>query len=353
MANIEFQLAPHYIASCGITIKHGSGDLAGNFSQVCNDIHNWFCKNPQRPIEECCTYTLTNESTGSHKETYLISSKKDQYGNYFFIFWNRSEKNGTTIFGINQQAKTGTVTNKSNFGQNNLPKDHIPGFATYYWAIPSKNIIVNFIPQGSKTCRGGFYEWMHAFIAKYSTICEISSDGKEILGYKIDGKVLTHHKDKELIPRFTSRPVHTSPRVKLLIENRTSIKSIIRHTKLKYVVKSDQDVFFGLLGAGSYRTDNIVLKFEAAVQPTEDELMDMIEKCTNGDLVDKVGFTFPSGLLGLKKKEWLDDNCLRSRYSENMSWVQPGALLEPNSLISAIHSRQNAYFAELDSAIIK
>lgn len=349
MATIDFQLAPHRITACGIGLKGAKHTAAGNITKICNDIHTWFEKKPNRPIEECCTYVLDDRWNAAYLETYLVSSQKDDNGNFFFIFWNRSEKSGSSIYGINQSATSQNITKKENFGKRNLPKNHIQGFATYFWIIPSKDLLVNFIPESSKTCRGGFDEWVLGFIGKYSSYSKHS--GNEFIGYDVNGSTIKEIDGKALWPRFSTRVLHSAPRITLLKENRTSIKSIVRHTKLRHVIQDERDMFFRMLGSSFYKTEDIVLKYEAAVQPTEEELNDMIDKCINDELIDKIGFTFPSGIPGLKTKEWLDKNFMRARYSENIAWIEAGAMIKPSSFKSAVLRKRDEFFEELKKTI--
>ena len=340
-ASIRF----HKVKHCGIYRERARTPEMGSFTEVINNIFNW-SNSDQRLIQNTCTYEVSPDFDMEFLETYLVSIKHDNVtGDYFGAMWNKTHESGDSVYALDPSTAVDNLSARA-LHKGNLPAQSIPGYATYFWFIPSQNSLATITFGTPRTGMKPFSYWLESFLKTESRYVRFDQSDM-FLGYAQG----TNSPNPDLVPRFT-RTLHKNPAKRdLIIQNRDQIRGIIRRISLDRSQASHDGTIDKLLSlVGITSKDNsmpheIPLSYELNYRPSESELTRIISDYENG--VDNgswqdVGFKFPqNNTFGADEKEWLSKSYAKSKINIDVEWVVPGQLLDMENLKASINSRRS------------
>lgn len=337
-ASIRF----HKIKHCGLYRERGRSPEMGSLRDIIRNIYNWSNVNG-RLIQNTCTYEVNSAFDMDFLETYLVSMKYDiDSGDYFIAMWNRTHDSGDSVYALDPTATIGNL-NKKALHKGDLPSKSIPGHATYFWIIPSKQTIATITFGTPRTGMNPFSHWFESFIKTESKYVRFD-DKDKFIGYSKN----TKKPIKDLVPRFT-RSLHKNPFKKdLILENRIHILGVIRRIRLdrsQPAHKGAVERLLGLVGIAN-KSDQIPhtipLTYELDYTPTESELTGMISSYENSESWEDVGFKFSSkNGFGADRKEWLSKSYSKGKIHIEVDWLVPGQLLDMAKLKTVVSKRRD------------
>lgn len=332
---------------CGIAVEKQHGVKLGNFKEIFENIYTWFKQKPEMLLEDLCTYGVNQDWHESFRETYLLNIvKEENTGDYLLVFWNRTRDNGSSIYGLSNNVKVSELEkNTKSIEGSKLGDAFVPGFATYYWVMPSEGIYVPILFAGSKSNQPAFHAWVHGFIQNESRYAIF--ENSEFRGYLINSMPQHDIDGKMLVPKFSSYVLHSVAKHDLIRRNRNKIKGIERRTTLKRMVEDQQNWFKNFLGAPSATLVDTPLRFQAILIPSADELDEILNENYTDRKTHSVAILFPANTPGLKEREWLDETLLRVKYNIKVDWVTFDALATANSIMREVSKLRISFLKEL------
>jgi hypothetical protein len=346
-ASIRF----HKVQSCGLYRPRVRAAAIGSFTEIINNIYNW-SSTGGRLIQNTCTYEVNEDIDTEFLETYLVNMKHDPIsGNYFIAMWNKTHESGDSVYALDPMTTVGNVNERALHGSN-LPAQSIPGYATYFWIIPSENTIATITFGTPRTGMKSFSYWLESFIKTESRYVRFD-DNDQFLGYA-EG---SNQPNSELEPRFT-RTLHKNPAKRdLIIRSREHIRGVVRRIKLDRAQPAHEGTvdkllsLIGIVNRNEQMPHEIPLTYELNYTPSEAELNRIITNyeagLDNGSWED-IGFKFPqNNVFGADEKEWLSKSYSKGKISIDVEWVVAGQLLDMDNLKVSINSRREELMALL------
>lgn len=344
-ASIRF----YEVRSCGLYRGSSRTATLGSFSAIAENIFNW-SRQDGRLIQNTCTYEVEEDSEFDFLETYLASARKSTLtGDYLFTFWNRTHASGESSVALDLGATINDVT-ENQLHRSTHPDSSIPGFATYFWLIPSRGVMATITFGSPRTGMNAFNYWLENFFRTESRYAMFENDN--FTGYA-NGENQLH---TDLEPRFTKRLYKNPAKRDIIINNRTNIRGVTRRIKLDRANEVHNDALEGiksLLGLTvntEFVDHEIPLTFELNQTPSEEELSSIMDDYENENSPrsswEDVGFMFPrDNSYGANEKEWLSKSYAKTKISLIVEWVVTGQLINGADLLQQLDNGRQEYLS--------
>lgn len=262
----------------------------GSLANTCSQLAVW-----SRGVDLAMT-KLSEPGAGADQQPVYLAGIEQLHGDYVFATWNEVPSHEAGVASISLDSKVGAPK----VALNTLPKNSIPGYATYFWVIPSKNLIATIRfgrPVSGQTAMVGYVK---RFLEQYSSFAvwkDLNTPNAKVMGFTDlgDGKP-----KPGLKPAFkTSAFVKTGPRDQI-IKNHAAIVKVVRRGHLSTTRQPDRALFQKLVQfVRSEQPTSVAVNQSAYLEleytPTLEELKAMI-KAEEADLEsfgwDDLGFAF-------------------------------------------------------------
>lgn len=172
---------------------------------------------------------------------YLFGIKKDK-DSWVFATWNEVPSHEAGIASVKLDSKVGAPQVKLN----EIEKNTIPGYATYFWVIPSKNILATIRfgrPISGQAAMTGYLQRFLSQYTSYAVWSEVGVKDAKVLGYSDDpdGEL------KKVRPAFqTSAYMKSGPR-DYILKNWSSITKVVRRGHITTTKPLDRATFQGFM----------------------------------------------------------------------------------------------------------
>ncbi|WP_027329114.1 hypothetical protein [Marinimicrobium agarilyticum] len=297
------------IERCGY-YRHGEQTPEfGNVGLILQQIKNWVHSDGVS-LEDTCTYAIEESEDVLRTFCYDIVSDAST-GDYLLTTWNETPSYDGKVAAVKGASKVGSA--KVEFGK--LPKNSIPGYATYFWFIPSRNLFATIRFQHRMNGKRGLDKYMKEYVGKLSDYVVESEDGDadfNIIGYAD----LDESNPQGLNALFRTSIVRKPGKISYIFKNRRSIRKIVRHNKLipnDKVSKGTWEQAFKHLFSEARSAppldSSVNFSYEFLYMPEEDELKDMVREWeeNHDSKWDDIGF----GISGEQTPVWLSNSLAR------------------------------------------
>jgi hypothetical protein len=302
------------INRCGYYKRGEDYPEFGDTKSLLINLKDW-AKQNDMTLEQTCTYEI-----GDHKPEYrtfcfdLIVNPSNN--SFLLTTWNELPSSSNKFAAVMGHDPVGRV--KVNL--TDVPKNSIPGYATYFWFIPCKDLIAAIQFQHNYNGRENMEAYMRGFLAKFSMNVVTSPKDHDtiVLGYKKDDDLSP---DSSLSPQFKSMLHRRKGPVEYIRSNLKNIRKIIRKEIISFDLE-DKRVFWQKalqrMGVSQPQVPDKAsekIKIEMNYSPLEDELEEMINFWqTNeniGDKWDDLGFKME----GETEIRWLSHCLAKSEFN--------------------------------------
>jgi hypothetical protein len=282
---------------------------------------------------------------GNLDPTYCFDIRRaSATGDYLVITWNEihSEEGGVPVVDPRSQVGNASVT----FAP--VPGNSIPGYATYFWLVPSRLALATVTFRNQRNGHQNFVRYINEFLAKF-TRHVVPIDGGDsdldIAGYRANTKAPT----KPLIPSFRTTMVRRKAELDWIRDNRANITQILRKNLL-VPTKSVDITFFkklmtrvGVYGEVAPPAD-IKIRYEIAYTPSPEELDRIIDEWQGRSDTEweNVGFK----VRGVQPIFWLNSAIVRQEFSLQVELTDSG-VIEARSLLKALEAARGEILALL------
>ncbi|GAW97955.1 MULTISPECIES: hypothetical protein [Colwellia] len=331
------------IEKCGL-YDYGSDDIKlGNVPKLLNQLMTWV-KREGKPLEETCTYAIEESEDVDRTFCYDLV-KNGVTGDFLLTTWNETPSYEGKVAAVKAKSKVGSA--KVEFTQ--LPKDSIPGYATYFWFVPSKNVFATIRFQHRLNGKKNLDKYFKEFISKFSDYVVLSDEGKadfNIVGYSDSSE----SDPLNLHALFKTSIVRKPGQISYILDQCHNIRKVERHNRLSPTLESNQDLWQkALLGLGLKKARNLNSEVNFSYQfpftPSEQELKEMVKDWEdNHDAKwDDIGFT----LKGEQAPRWLSNSLARSEYELDIKRLDD-EIVEAKSILDQVTEKRDLILSLLD-----
>jgi hypothetical protein len=336
------------IDRCGYYNRGSDVPEFGSLSHLLDDLQSW-ASGEDMTLDKTCTYEVGEESHAYG--TFCFDVAKDvQSNSYLLTTWNEIPSNSAQVAAVDGAGKLGVA----DVSVTPLPEGRIPGYPTYFWILPDKDLFATV--QFGKTLNGreSLEYYMRGFLRKYSHYVELIQrrNGTSVLGYRKDS---TFPPDAGLIPQFHSRLCRKAGQVDYLLKHSSQVYKIIRKETIDFSSAPSYDLWqrnlkmFGISQPSSPDKESEKFRLEHNHQPSSAEMHEMIEfwreKSELDERWDDIGFKLTSE----DKVRWLSHTLVRSKFPLDIP-DDTKEVIDANSLLKQLVLSQETILAILSES---
>ncbi|PLW83239.1 hypothetical protein CWI75_07475 [Kineobactrum sediminis] len=332
--NVKVQF--YHIAKCGYYKYGESAPEYGEIGDILNQLYGWVSGNG-KSLGETCTYEL--EDGEDTYRTFCFDIKRTQKtGDFVLVTWNETPTNDGRVVTVNGEQPVGDAE----VSFTDLPEGSIPGYATYFWFIPEKNVFAAIrFHHTLLVGKSNLERYLREYCAKFTSyaVVEENDGGAEILGYSTNGDDIQH-----LRPNFKSFLYKKPGQIEALRNTIESVTKIIRKNRLSPQVASHRNVWQRMLeGLGVSQEDreltaDVKIKYEIPFNPTTEQFDAMVDEWDENheSKWDDIGFK----LSGDSETRWLSHSVAKSEYELDVE-RDNDEIVDAQSLLNALNERRN------------
>lgn len=222
MATEKASITFYRITECGYYARGNETALFGNTAEVLEDLKTWSAGK-----------TLIETKVGEVKETdtagnvYLLDIRSKQ-GTWLLTMWNETASTQGKVASVQATSPVGDAE----IHMNAIAEGSIPGYATYFWIVPSKGVFASLRFQHPYTAQKPFRAYINKFMETHGRHVVVGSPTEEsdypILGYvENDGDEPQH-----AYARFNTELKRNPGRKQFMLDNLLKINKIVRKETL-------------------------------------------------------------------------------------------------------------------------
>lgn len=330
----QAKLLFYTVNKCGY-YKFGEDDPEfGDLHDTLQDLFAWV--HDGKTLGQTCTYEV---GAGDVLRTFCFDMVKNSHDDYLLTTWNETP----SIEGKVASVSSGLPVGSANVHLTNVPRNAIPGYATYFWFVPEHNLLATVRFQHALNGNRNLNQYLKEFLAKWSSYVVISDDrdvDHPIAGYRPDSESEIVH----VRPTYKSSVLRRPGSIQTILRNRSAIRKILRKNLLRPQVVRERTLFRTLLGGMGLENpqasrEEIKVKYEVEHTPTEAELHAMILAWESEHETgwDDIGFQFQSE----SEVHWLSHSF--TKYEAELEVLrQNPEVVSSQSLLSELSSRRRA-----------
>lgn len=270
--------------------------LFGKVKEIFSSLQSW---SKEKSLINTTTYS---ESDGDVFMSYLLDMvDNSETGDMLLTLWiaNPLTNNGQVAY-VSKFDRVGSATTQ----ETNMPEQGIPGYASYFWIIPSKNLIAFVMVENSKASKATFQSYVQnylQFVNPLNVATLLTDDfGYETVVYCDE----SNQRKLNVFPRFSFSPLKNGTNLEKLRENISSIESLKFKTKIVHAEELPEHWAQGIvkllkLKRKKIHLEDIAINAEVPFKPTLTELNTFIDEWVeefkeSGEKHRSIKFILPS-----------------------------------------------------------
>lgn len=266
--NISF----YRITQCGYFARGADAPLFGSVQEVLEDLQQWSAgkKLVETKISEV-------EQADTNGNTYLLDIQT-KGGTWMIATWNETASTNGRVASVQGESNVGDAT----IHMNDIVEGSIPGYSTYFWVIPSRNIFASIRFHHPYTAQRPFRSYIEKFMECYSRHVVVGEPTEDsdypIIGYSNTAEDEPRH----LYPRFRTEWMKKPGQKQFFLDNADRITKIIRKETLDLSQAEPLAVWQKLLRQARLSNPQQVpikprISFDVPFQPTAQDIEKMFE----------------------------------------------------------------------------
>lgn len=310
------------------------GDITGTLTQL----QQWA---KGKLLEDTKIFEPDDESDAL--PCYLVDIQGGQ-DSWVITTWNETPTHAGKVASIEANSSVGSA----NVVLNEVKKGSIPGFATYFWIIPSRAKVATVRFEHAAAGQKSFQLYLQAFLDTCSPHVrkKVSADGKiEIVGYSktVQDKPAPHY------PRFRTEIYQKPGEHQFLLNSADKIRRVHRKTALDLrahqTLAGYQKVLTVLgLRKPAHHTDTVHVHFDADVRLSQAEVQAIISEWKKDH--DREWDDYGFDISGENKVFWISRSFARDTFDLEVT-REHEALVQAGSLLDALNANKDKILAIL------
>lgn len=331
------------INKCGF-YRYGADQAAfGDCLELLTDLNGWATG---KTLKETKTYEANDEVLPA----YLLDFKESG-DNIVLLLWNEvpsTEQNVSSVAGTAHFGAGPTVI------LNPIQAGSIPGFATYFWFIPSKGLVASIKLNHALTGQKAMQSYLHNFLKKSSKRALVERVEKEDGSFEIVVKGYKAHPDDATLPKKRHYPQFVTGLVKNPGKHDIIRQNVNNITKIEKVIELDVSIpdqldlwqrFLVSMHISGPQTATVSTKVRYELSPDVDlaEVDEMIAEWNANPVANTCDYGFE--FKGDSKTYWLSRSLARTKFALNLD-RQDAEFVSSDSLITELIGKRNAILNE-------
>jgi len=333
------------VEKCGLYDYDSEASSLGSLTDFLNQLMGWSIKGG-KPLEETCTYSI-EESEDVDRTFCCDIVKNGVTGDFLLTTRNETPAYEGKVAAVKGASPVGTA--KVEFTK--LPKDSIPGYATYFWFVPSKNVFATIRFQHRLNGKKNLDKYFKEFISKFSDYVVLSEEVNDTFDFNIIGYAASEEEEaKHLYPSLKTSIVRKPGQISYILSQVNKIRKVTRHNKLSPKLQNNQDFWqraLSELGLKKQRKleNDVHFSYEFSFTPSDSELKEIIKEWEkeHDSKWDDIGFT----LKGEQSPRWLSNSLARGEFDLNVKRIDE-EIVEAKSILDQVTGKRDIMLALLE-----
>jgi hypothetical protein len=271
------KLTLYSIDKCGYYRRGCETPEFGTLTEIFDNLRAWAFKQGMK-LGQTCTFEPTGEQVAYR--TFCFDLIKDlQSGTYLLTTWNELPSSQGKMAAVKGLDPVG----EAEVNLTEIPDGSIPGYATYFWILPEKEMLATLQFQHSFNGRKHLEMYLKGFLCRYDenfvVTQESAIDSTNILGYKngSDSELRTN-----LYPQFNSLLYRKPGQLDFIRQNWHRVRQVIRKDTIKFSIEENRTLWQQLLktvgvGSNNFPSDESErFQFTLNYHPSEEDVNEMI-----------------------------------------------------------------------------
>lgn len=340
MAELKFNF--YSVEKIGYFSKE-TGDLEfGSLSGTLNQLKSWTSLG-NKPLSDTTTYEPNDVL-----RAYCFDIQKDtSNGDFLLTMWNEIENEDGEVSAANLNEPVGQAHVQSgNFGAG-----FMPGYAAYFWFIPSMNIFATIRRKNISNGHRQLKAYMKGFLSRFSDYV-IQEDNRDGSGFEVLGYAENQDDDpQDLRPVFETSRHKKSRIIDEIRLNRERIRKIVRQSEMALPTNGESSFMSKVLedlhiSTPSPIAEDLKIKYEFPFQPSENELDQIITgwEAEEGNDWSRIGFVYS----GESQTQWLDFVFSKEKLDLSVE-IDDNGIMNARSLLRSITNNREYFLASLSN----
>jgi len=284
--------------------------------------------------------TRIADPTGRADENpvYLFGIRK-LGASWILATWNEIPSHESGVPSVSMNAKVGETA----VHMNDIEEDSIPGFATYFWIVPERNVLATIRFKNGRSGQGDMVSYIGRFMSRFTSYTILSRRNNEqiVVGYTDRDDEI----DRKVRPVFRTHAFQKPNRSQFLFQNVDRIRRVVRRGHMSTTTSSERDLWQSLIRfvRSSQEGNHVVRKriyVELDYSPNLAELQAMIAaEETDPDVTgwDDMGFV----LEGESNPHWLGKEHATGDFMLNVARINEEAV-DLQSILQALSDNRDS-----------
>lgn len=333
------------ITRCGYYKGRSPTPAFGSSLDMLADLELWA---RGKQLAQTQTFQRVMNANGDTLLPVFLYDIKRRGNEWLLVLWNQVPSTNSQVASVMANGSVG----QAQIHMNNVVAGSIPGFATYFWFLPDRNVFANIRFQHAIGGHAALQTYIRSYLDRFSSHVDLdTTTGTSPFDMNINGyRASPTDPVENFSPRYKSF-VFTKPgEHELLIQQAHRITKVLRRTYLELQTPEDLDVWQKLWRKlhqqQTVTTDTVSLQYEMKSSLSREAVQDIIQANdadSSESTWDDIGFQ----LSGESSPRWLNKSYARDKFDLDIA-RQNAELVNLDSLFDALTQRRTAILSLLD-----
>jgi hypothetical protein len=346
---MDLSIHVYEVVKCGFYRRNNHTPAFGSLGDTLASMSRWINNISNRPrILETQTYTTGPDDKLLPSFCFsLLNIGND----YLLTLWNKSQTVGNKYASVPENSTVGAAI----VNTVDVPLNNIPGYPTYFWIIPERNLILTV--QSERSLRGiaEFTAYMKGFLrTKSRWVVGNATDGdlNTLLSYSRTGS--PDDIDNSVEPGFRMALAKDKGEMDFIRNNYHEIRKSVRKATFSALSAREKNQFLNfaskVFGLGGNQTvqPNADANYRIEVDYTPNrQAIESIFRTWNEeehtDSYDDIGFIFK----GETSPRWINRTIVKIEAGLEVRLREDAPMMDPSSLAPALQSNRDGILAQI------
>lgn len=275
------------ILNCGYYRRGEDAPIFGSLEETLGDLSEW---SKGKSLQETKLGDLKQSDTAGN--VYLLDIQQ-RSGTWLIKTWNEVASTDGKVASVQAESQVGDAK----VVMNTLAAGSIPGYASYFWIIPSEQMFASIRFQHPYTAQQPFRAYIQKFMEQHGRYVVYGDsdeiDELNILGYRKDQADQPRH----AFVRFTTMPLRNPGNREHILNNVEKISKVIKKETLNLAAKEDKSFWQSCLRKAVLSAPDMPpveprISYELPFKPTAEDVNNIFDgwEAEHDTKWDDVGF---------------------------------------------------------------
>ncbi|MFG1523470.1 hypothetical protein ABMA67_00540 [Halobacteriovorax sp. RZ-3] len=268
------------------------------------------------------TKVMDKDPDNGYFPLYCYSVLKDGDDNFLVTVWNESQTSEGKLGRLKSNSRVGKIE----VSETEFDEEDIPGYPSYYYIIPSKNVVINIRKENGSARSVEFADYVKKYIGRFSEYAnynkaEVSEGPVDVrdrlfLGLSVNGE----KPSLDLNEKFTIRMSYQKKNKRDILKLYSQVRKLVMSSKLSVshaATDKNVNIIYKAFGIKKIKfgKEDLKLRTEIDYTPSEDEMKNMYDVWLKESAIKDSNIRYGVKLKGKSSKvEWLGGTLMRDNF---------------------------------------